>query len=202
MAAKQSKNLLPLLAVTALMLSVGLANFTQISDSKIVNTQSVLSKSDEKEDENEIENTGKEKEKDKQMVRERIENKNEVKKEEKKEISNEDQELDDDISLDVKEIKLKIEDKDKNNKFDDVKIQPEVALQNVLDEGEIDDNISIDIKNDNEKSEYQIEGVEKKKFLGIFNMSLPKTVTIDAITGEVATSKQNVWSRFLNFLSR
>lgn len=42
---KQSKNLLPLLAVTGIFLSVALVNFNQLSEPKDSNTQSVLSKS-------------------------------------------------------------------------------------------------------------------------------------------------------------
>lgn len=75
---KVNKNLLPLLAITALMLSVGLTNYSQISDSRSINTQSVLSDSDEKDDEAKIEDK-----EDGEDIR-KTEEKKEEKKDEKK----------------------------------------------------------------------------------------------------------------------
>ena len=56
-------------------------------------------------------------------------------------------------------------------------------------------------KNENDKVEFEFKGVEAKKFLGLFNVNLPKTITVDANTGEVLSNKQTVWTKFLNLLS-
>jgi hypothetical protein len=74
---KFGKNILPLLAITALFLSIALVNYDQslVSNSKIF--QSVLSESDENKEVEDKEDEKKE---------EKVETKNEVRIEEKKEI--------------------------------------------------------------------------------------------------------------------
>lgn len=209
---KQSKNILPLLAITALMLSVGLVNYTQISDSRVLNTKSVLSKSDEKKDENETEN--REEEKEQKKERERVEIKNEVKKEEKKEVKIEDgdrNEIETELEQEVNKFKLKIKTRTVAGKTVietaggemEVENSPEDAVDSLIESEILDILTSFEAKtNDKNEVEFEIQGIETKKLLGLFNINLPKTLTVNAETGDVSSTNQNSWSRFLNFISR
>lgn len=204
-----NKNLLPLLAVTALVLSVGLINFTQVSDSKISNTQSVLSKSDEKSGEaSEV----KVEEKENVEVKKVDENKNE--KEDEVESENEfEQETKTTTSVENEsnpKFKLKVETKkvkgkpviETNGEQKVVINSPEDVANSLVEDKIIETPISFEAKtNDKNEIQYEIQGTEDKKLLGIFNVVLPKTLTVSSATGEVVSSNQNLWTKIISMLS-
>lgn len=256
---KRNRNLLPLLAFTVLVLSFALVNYSEFMTSKVENTQSVLSKSDEKRDENEEQD----KVEEKKQERESTETKNEVKNEEKKEVKqevkneissgrikidpiitvkrsentenetedqNEVENEDEAEDVDDKEIETEFEQESETasadgtvNKFKlkiktrtvagktiietasgemEVENSPEEAVNSLVENEVLDTPTSFEARtNDNNKVEFEVQGVEAKKLLGLFAVNLPKTVTVDAETGEVTSSNQNVWTRFLSLLS-
>ncbi|EKE04944.1 MAG: hypothetical protein ACD_19C00428G0006 [uncultured bacterium] len=251
----RSKDLLSVLAITGILLSVGLVNFSQVSDSKVANTQSVLSESDEnKVEENKTEEIKKEQRKE--MKRKENEEKKQEKIEVKKEVrlttgkikidnqedGNEVEDLDDaeDIDDDIDEVedeiegetelesefesesettssdgtvnkfKLKLKTRTVNGKTlietaageIETENSPDEAVSNLLDDGILDTPTSFEAKTNNDnKVEFEVQGVEIKKLLGLFEVNLPKTVTIDSETGVVTNTNQNIWTRFLSLLS-
>lgn len=253
---KRNKNLLPLLAFTVLVLSFALVNYSEFMTSKVENTQSVLSKSDEKRDENE-EDKVEEKKQEREGTETKNEEKKEVKEEVKKEISSgrikidpiitvkrsenteneteieDENETEDEDSIedaDDNEIETEFEQESETaspdgtvNKFKlkiktrtvagktiietasgemEVENSPEEAVNSLVENEVLDTPTSFEAKtNDNNKVEFEVQGVEAKKLLGLFAVNLPKTVTVDAETGEVTSSNQNVWTRFLSLLS-
>lgn len=241
-----SKNFLPLLAVTVLVLSVGLINFSQVSDLKVTNRQNVLSDSDENKVE-EIKNEEKKeetkqverKEVEKEETKEKIETKSEVKlttgKIKVDGVEDEDEaknDLDDDknetdnkteeesefeqesetVSSDgtVSKFKFKLKTKTVNGKTIietakgemEVKNNPEDSMNDLVNDGVIDTPTSFEAKtNKDNKVEFEVQGVEIKRLLGLFEVNLPKTVTVDAETGDVVDSNQSIWTQFLSLLS-
>lgn len=252
---KRNKNLLPLLAVTVLVLSFALVNYSEFMTSKVENTQSVLSKSDEKRDENEEQDKVEEKKQERERTETKNEEKKEVKEEVKKEISsgrikidpiitvkrsentenetedqNEVENEDEAEGVDDNEIETEFEQESETasadgtvNKFKlkiktrtvagksiietasgemEVENSPEEAVNSLVENEVLDTPTSFEARtNDNNKVEFEVQGVEAKKLLGLFAVNLPKTVTLDAETGEVTSSNQNVWTRFLSLLS-
>jgi len=76
------------------------------------------------------------------------------------------------------------------------------VLETLMEDGVLDDQDSFEVKtNERNKVEYEIQGTESKKFLGIFNVVIPKLLTVSSETGEVISTNQNVWSRILSLLS-
>ena len=248
----KNKNLLPLLAITALFLSVGLVNITQVSDSKVTKTQSVLSESDEnkveeveiqskdrkreeKKDEKKDENKEKEQKKIETEIKteneqrlttgkieiDEVEDENEAKDdanddkdepEDKTKMESEFEQESETVSSDgsVNKFKFKLKTKTVNGKTIietssgemEVKNNPEDSVDELINAGVIDTQISFEAKsNDNNKVEFEVQGVEIKKLLGLFEVSLPKTVTVDSETGTVINTNQNIWTRFLSMLS-
>lgn len=258
---KRNKNLLPLLAVTVLVLSLALVNYSEFLSSTVENTQSVLSKSDE----NSEDNSGKSEEKVEERKNEKIEDR----KEEKREVKTE---LKDEVKRELRSGKIKIdpiivvkrneggdsnvddskdevenESVDSNDSLDDsvetefeqesetasddgtvnkfklkiktrtvagktiietasgemeVENSPTDAVNSLVDNDILDTPTSFEAKtNDDNKVEFEVQGLEVKKLLGLFSVNLPKSVTLDADTGEVIASKQGVWTRFLSLLS-
>jgi hypothetical protein len=254
---KRNKNLLPLLAVTVLVLSFALVNYSEFLSSKVENTQSVLSKSDEKRDENEEQDKVEEKKQERERTETKNEEKKEVKEEVKKEISSgrikidpiitvkrsenteneteveDENETEDEDSIedaDDNEVETEFEQESETassdgtvNKFKlkiktrtvagktiietasgemEVENSPEEAVNSLVENEVLDTPTSFEAKtNDNNKVEFEVQGIEAKKLLGLFAVNLPKTVTVDAETGEVTSSNQNVWTRFLSLLS-
>lgn len=194
----RGKNLLPLLAITGILLSVGLVNNLDISNSKVTNTQSVLSKSDEKGKDEEI--------RTETRIEARIEEKDEI---EKDEIENEDS-IDDenenefeketetasaDGNLNRNRFKLKVKTETANSK------KVEDAVNNLVEDNVIDEPISFKTNEETDKVEFEVQGSEEKRFLGLIKVVLPKMVTVDANTGEVVSTNQNIWTKFLSLLS-
>lgn len=247
---KFGKNTLPLLAITALFLSVALVNYDQSLVSN-KNTQSVLSQSDEDvEDRSDEDDKGEKREegKDETVSRsretERVE-KREVKNETKSlkprvetirvekqlEIEEEDtedsdldqDELEDEIETEfeqesevassdgtVNRFKLKVKTRTVAGKTVvetasgevEVEKSPDDAINSLVESGLIDEPISFEAKvNNREKVEFEIQGNDSKRFLGIFNVVIPKTLTVSSETGEVVSTNQNVWSRIISLLS-
>lgn len=84
----------------------------------------------------------------------------------------------------------------------EVENSPEDAVNSLVENEVMDTPTSFEAKtNDNNKVEFEVQGVEVKKLLGLFVVNLPKTVTVDAETGDVTSSNQSVWTRFLSLLS-
>lgn len=190
----KNKNLLPLLAITAFFLSVGLVNFTQVSDSKVASTQSVLSKSDEDEDKDEVEI--------KDEVKDEVES--EFEQETETSVNGENE------SKSKSKFKLKVETKmvkgkpvvETNSGQKEVKNSPEDVANSLVEDKIIETPVSFEAKtNDKNEVQYEIQATEDKKFLGIFRVVLPKMLTISSETGEVVSTNQNAWTRFLSFLS-
>jgi len=247
---KRNKNLLPLLAVTVLVLSFALVNYSEFMTSKVENTQSVLSKSDEKRDENEEQDKVEEKKQERERTETKNEEKKEIKEEVKKEISSgrikidpiivvkrnegseNEVEVEDSVESDdgvkeeietefeqesetaspdgtVNKFKLKIKTKTVAGKTIietasgemEVENSPEEAVNSLVENEVLDTPTSFEAKTNDNKVEFEVQGIEAKKLLGLFAVNLPKTVTVDAETGEVTSSNQNVWTRFLSLLS-
>lgn len=183
----KNKNLLPLLAITVFFLSVGLVNFSQVSDSEVKNTQSVLSKSDEVRTEAKIE--------DKDDDKDEVEDENEV-QDEKVETEFEQETETASADGEINKFKLKVKTKTITSK------KVEDATNNLVDNGVLDTPISFKEKtNDKNEVQYEVQGTEDKRFLGIFRVVLPKMLTISSETGEVVSTNQNAWTRFLSLLS-
>lgn len=84
----------------------------------------------------------------------------------------------------------------------EVSNSPEDVVSDLVENGLFDDPISIEVKeNENEKVEFEVQGTDSKKFLGIINVIIPKTITVSSETGEVVSTNQNIWSRILSLLS-
>lgn len=254
---KLGKNTLPLLAITALLLSVALVNYDQSLVANSNNTQSVLSESDESEDRSDEDKSEEDKKEDeKQEDREETSTRNretervekrEVKKETKslnakpetikveEEIEIEEEDINDGQSNSdndssdnevesefeqesettssdgaVNRFKLKIKTKTVAGKTIvqtasgevEVENSPEDAINSLVENGLIDEPLSFEAKvNNREKVEFEIQGTDSKRFLGIFNVVIPKTLTVSSETGEVVSTNQNVWSRILSLLS-
>lgn len=245
--AKLGKNTLPLLALTALLLSVALVNYDQLIVSNINNTQSVLSESDERdEDEDRSDEDEKDEElesrnkttsrnREAEMVEKREENKRAEQKTIKveEEIEIEEEGIDDDQSKDgslenevetefeeetetvsgdgtVNRFKLKIKTKTVAGKTIvetasgevEVENSPEDVINSLVENGLIDDPTSFEAKvNSREKVEFEIQGTDSKRFLGIFKIVIPKLITVSSETGEIVSTNQNTWSRILSLLS-
>lgn len=256
---KLGKNTLPLLAITALFLSVALVNYDKSLVSNSNSTQSVLSESDEnKEDEKKEEKVEEKKEvrneerkqeekksgetiriEDKRTrvkieVKNRVSNRNEIKIEDddidEVEIDDEN-ELDDETETEdedetesefeeesevaspdgsVNRFKLKIKTRTTAGKTIietasgevEVENDPEDTVNDLVENGLIDNPTTIEVKeNEREKVEFEIQGTDSKKFLGIFEVVIPKTITVSSETGEVVSTNQNVWSRIISLLS-
>lgn len=254
---KLGKNTLPLLAITALVLSVALVNYDKSLVSNSNSTQSVLSESDE----NKVEEVKKE---EKKEDIKQVEQKEEKRKEEKKEKKQEKvetkinaesaqkittgkikvdeikdvNEVKDDIDIDndkdktddktktesefeqesetvssdgtVNKFKFKLKTRTVNGKTIietakgemEVKSSPRDSVDNLVNNGILDTPTSFEAKtNDNNKIEFEVQGVEVKKLLGLFEVSLPKTVTIDSETGNVIDTNQSIWTQLLSLLS-
>lgn len=247
---KFGKNTLPLLAITALFLSVALVNYDQSLVSN-KNTQSVLSQSDEDvEDRSDEDDNGEKREEDKD---ETVSQSRETERVEKREVKNEtkslkprvetirvekqleiEEEDTDDSDLDQNELEDEIETEFEQesevassdgtvNRFKlkvktrtvagktvvetasgevEVEKSPDDAINSLVESGLIDEPISFEAKvNNREKVEFEIQGTDSKRFLGIFNVVIPKTLTVSSETGEVVSTNQNVWSRIISLLS-
>lgn len=84
----------------------------------------------------------------------------------------------------------------------EVEKSPDDAINSLVESGLIDEPISFEAKvNNREKVEFEIQGTDSKRFLGIFNVVIPKTLTVSSDTGEVVSTNQNVWSRIISLLS-
>lgn len=242
---KVSKNLLPLLAVTVLMLSVGSINYLKVSDSKSMANQSVLSDSDER-DENGKDDYEKKAEADKKRVEERNEvdsrtgddiNDESEKEQEMTETRTEsragsedndretfdsedseesvlesefEQEVEtEDSDGSVSRFKLKVKTKTVNGKTlvetkagaIEVSNDPNDTVNNLVENGVIDTPVEFEARTENNKLEYEFKGLESKKLFGLFKVDLEKIVTVDADSGEVVSTNQSIWNRFLNLLS-
>lgn len=201
-----SKNTLPLLAITALFLSVALVNYDQSLVSN-KSTQSVLSDSDEGEEredrveKRELKNEAKNLKTRTETIR--------VEKELEIEEDFDQDEVEEEIETENR-FKLKMKSKSAAGKTVietasgevEVEQNPDEAINDIVETGLIDDPVSFEAKvNNREKVEFEIQGTDSKKFLGIFKVVIPKTITISSETGEVVSTNQNVWSRILSFLS-
>lgn len=221
---KNKKNLLPLLAITVLFLSVGLVNFTQVSDSKVTSKQSVLSESDENKVEKQERIESKINTENKQSLTtgkieiDEVENEKEVKDDtnneinDKTETESEFEQESETASSDgsINKFKFKLKTRVVNGKTViettsgdmEIKNNPEDSVDNLVDTGVLDTPTSFEAKtNDNNKVEFEVQGVEIKKLLGLFEVSLPKIVTVDSETGNVINTSQNIWTKFLSLLS-
>lgn len=221
-----NKNLLPLLALTAFMLSVGLINFNGLSNNQISSTQMVLSKSTEEGVEDEVKNDEKPKVEVK-IEKQKNENsgksgENMPKKTEKPEkiekvedVSNElelefEQEVESASPEGVNKFKLKVKTKELNGKSIVetesgemiVENNPEDIANELVEDEVIDVPVSIDTEVIDNKVNFEVSGIESKKLFGLFNINLPKTATVDSQTGELISTSQGFWTKILGFLSR
>jgi hypothetical protein len=264
---KYGKNILPLLAVTALLLSVSLANYNDSIFLGTQSNQSVLSESDENEDGMEDEKKSEEKSekrenkergrtevrsvesekrveatrkpepklnREKMEVKEELKVENENRDRNRVQIKNEnelseseneievedsnDQDMESEFEQETETVsadgvasryKLKVKSKIVNGKTFvettagevEVENSPEDAVNELIADGVIDTPMEFEVKTENDKVEFEFKGVEDKRFLGLFRLSLPKTVIVDADSGEVTETNRSAWNRFLNLLS-
>lgn len=83
-----------------------------------------------------------------------------------------------------------------------VEKDPNETINDLVDGGLLDEPLSFEAKiNNREKIEFEIQGTDTKKFLGIFKVVIPKLITVSSETGEVLSTRQNFWSRILSLLS-
>jgi len=83
----------------------------------------------------------------------------------------------------------------------EVENDPDEVINDLVDDGLIDTPTSFEAKENRNKVEYEIQGTDSKRFLGIFDVVIPKVLTVSSETGEVISTGQNVWSRILSLLS-
>jgi len=193
----KNKNLLSLLAITVLLLSVALVNSGDFLASKVTNTQSVLSKSNEVRTEAKIEDEDNNVDNDENEVEDEVETEFEQETETAS------------VGGTVNKFKLKIKTKMVNGKpfvktvsgEREVKTSPEEVANNLVQDNLIDQPVSFEVKANNNKIEFEIQGVDSKKLFGLFDIALAKTVTVDSSTGDVLSTNQNFWTRFLSLLS-
>lgn len=257
MATKKNKSLLPLLAITTLLLSIGIVRYKQPLLLGNKSSQSVLSDTDEIKSE-ERDNSGKGEDKvetenkteKKEEVRKTEERKTiEVKKVESRETpkstekpkskieiveDKSDSDNDEDVKNDEieteSETEVEVEQKNDQTANDDtlskfklkiktrtvagktvvetesgeveVENNPEDSINNLVDGEVLDIPLSFEAKtNDKNEVEFEIQGVEDKKLFGLFDLKLMKTVTVNSTTGEVVSTKQDLWNQVLNLLS-
>lgn len=257
---KFNKNTLPLLAITALFLSVALVNYDQSLVSNNKNTQSVLSesdedgggeedKSDDEEEKNDVRSRSeaketakperKEKERDREITRNikreeirkaeprniKVEQEIEIEEEDESDdsVNDEQAKVEDETETEfeqesevasiggtVNRFKLKIKTRTVAGKTIvetasgevEVEKDPDDTINELVEGGLIDEPTSFEAKvNNREKVEFEIQGTDSKRFLGIFKVVIPKTLTVSSETGEVVSTNQNAWSRILSLLS-
>ncbi len=83
----------------------------------------------------------------------------------------------------------------------EVENSPEDTINNLVDDDILDTPISFEAKTNDDSVEFEIQGVEERKLFGIFNLDLPKSVTVNSETGKVVSTKQNTWTKFLKLFS-
>lgn len=207
---KVNKNLLPLLAVTTILLSVGLVSHSAVSVAKTANTQSVLSESDEKSDIKKEDNEVEDKSGDKEEIHKPEDKEDSIENENESEFEFEQESETESVDGSASKFKLKVKTRVVNGKpvvetisgEKEVKTTPEEVANDLVKEEIIDTPVSFEAKENNiNKVEFEIQGTESKKFLGIFEVVIPKTLTVSSETGEVISTNQNIWSRILSLLS-
>jgi len=233
---KFNRNLLPLLAFTVLLLSVGIINYNDSLVMNSVSTQSVLSESDERDTDNENEPKEakrvevKREEENKKIETKRVEKREEKKATEKPKVRLEivesedtnDLELDDETETEMEQETESVGANGETNKFKlkiksrivdgksvvetasgevEVENSPEDTINNLVDDEILDTPISFEAKTNDDGVEFEIQGVEERKLFGIFNLDLPKSVTVNSETGKVVSTKQNTWTKFLKLFS-
>lgn len=215
---------IPLLLIAVAVLAISFSNYKNVYKTNSSN-KSVLSESDESKKE-ETKELNLEKNKDNQELsveKEEIEEVEDV--EEAENVEDVEEEIDDDVNVEsefeqesetissdgtVNKFKFKLKTKKVNGKTVietangnmEIKNNPEDSVENLVNAGILDTPTSFEAKtNDNNKIEFEVRGVEIKKLLGLFEVSLPKTVTVDSETGNVVNSNQSIWIKFLSLLS-
>ncbi|MFZ5535042.1 MAG: hypothetical protein ACOY3M_02715 [Patescibacteria group bacterium] len=99
-----------------------------------------------------------------------------------------------------------------------VAVLPDAALKNLLIKGFLTEVASgsatvadasgsagmanaFELKVHNGNLVYEIRGTKKQKFFGIMPVSIPKTMTVSALSGEVLSETQSIFSRMLGLFS-
>lgn len=244
------KNILPLLAITVLVLSFSLISYQKNIVSNNRSKQAVLSDFDEKETEDDRRDD-KEEDRNNNETRE-IKNKSEEERRESERIEIRNNDETENSSMKSKKMEIvRIEDKDEDNaeyeadEMEDQELEieqesetelidgtvnrfklkiktrtvagktivetakgemevekdPNEVINNLVKNGLLDTPISFEAKANNSKIEYEIQGTDSKRLLGIFEIVIPKLLTVSAETGEVVSSGYDLWPRFLNLLS-
>lgn len=87
-------------------------------------------------------------------------------------------------------------------------IMPDEALKNLFTEGVLTDASTsaalasaLELKVVNGNLVYEVEGKKKQNLLGIVPVTIPRTVTVSALSGEVLSQTQSVLSSILSFFS-
>jgi hypothetical protein len=83
----------------------------------------------------------------------------------------------------------------------EVENSPDDTVNGLVEDGVLDNPVAFETRTINDKVEFEFKGTESKKLFGLFEVALPKTVTVDANSGEVLSTNQGIWTKFLNFLS-
>ncbi len=261
---KFNKNLLPLLAFTVLVLSVGVIKYSDTLIMSDKNTQRVLSESDEKEEDIEKEEKDEDKvEKIEDKESERTEtrsvesekkvettkkpevklNRVKVEVEEESKIENSDdsnldevenenndnetndqdeveneQEVESEFEQEIEtksddgttsRFKLKTKSKIVDGKTVvettegeiEVENSPEDVVNDLVINGIFDTPLAFETKTEDNKVKFEFKGTDTRKILGLFKFDLPKTVVVDANTGEILYDNQTVWEKFLSLIS-
>ena len=83
-----------------------------------------------------------------------------------------------------------------------VSILPDQAVENMLDSEKITTVLSTNIDEDeNGELEYQIEGQDEEKLLGLFNIKIHKKFVVSATTGQEISSQVDFLNQLLDLLS-
>ena len=82
-----------------------------------------------------------------------------------------------------------------------VTVLPDQAVENMIENGVIDQSLSIEIQDGQTEVEYEIDGVDEQKLLGLFRIAIARRARVSAENGEVLSVEQDLLSRFLDFLS-
>lgn len=83
-----------------------------------------------------------------------------------------------------------------------VAVLPQQAIDNMLAAKIVTSTSSVDLKTESDGSlSYDIDGTKNEKFLGIFDMAIPKNLIVSAQTGQILVVNQSTFSKILDLLS-
>ena len=82
-----------------------------------------------------------------------------------------------------------------------VTVLPDRAIANMIENGVIDSSLSVEIQESDEDVQYEVEGVDEQRLLGLFDVAIARRVRVSAQSGEIIGVNQSFLSRILDLLS-